>query len=283
MSGLSTKNHSRQSAGLKYIYPVISRRAKGLSVGVNLNTNNACNWRCVYCQVPNLIYGTAEEINFTLLEQELRFFLQQILCGDFYELFNIPKQQHSIKDIAISGNGEPTSLKTFATAVDLIGQIATEYKIFPRSDFVLITNGSLVHKPVVKDGLKLLNNYKGQIWFKLDSATKFGINKINNSKQSINKILENIKLCTTLCDTRLQTCMIEYLPIEAEESERKAYLELLKEIKRQQINLHKIMLYTLARPSLQPEANLLKKPEANKINQFANQLRMLDYKVSLSL
>ncbi|MDX9945398.1 MAG: radical SAM protein, partial [Azonexus sp.] len=38
---LRTDDHSRDSAGLRYVYPVISRRAGGVSVGINLNPNNA--------------------------------------------------------------------------------------------------------------------------------------------------------------------------------------------------------------------------------------------------
>ena len=56
---LGTDDHSRDAAGLKYVYPVVSRRAEGVSVGINLNPNNACNWRCVYCQVPDLVLGAA--------------------------------------------------------------------------------------------------------------------------------------------------------------------------------------------------------------------------------
>ncbi|MDD1610210.1 MAG: radical SAM protein, partial [Methylococcaceae bacterium] len=75
MSRLITNNHSRDIVGLKYIYPVLSRRAGGLSIGVNFNTNNACNWRCIYCQVPDLTVGSAPKMDFQLLEDELRFFL----------------------------------------------------------------------------------------------------------------------------------------------------------------------------------------------------------------
>lgn len=40
---LSVHDQSRDSAGLRYVYPVVSRRAGGVSVGINLNVNNACN------------------------------------------------------------------------------------------------------------------------------------------------------------------------------------------------------------------------------------------------
>ena len=51
---LTTTDHDRGSAGLTYVYPVISRRSGGLSIGINLNPNNACNWRCIYCQLHAL-------------------------------------------------------------------------------------------------------------------------------------------------------------------------------------------------------------------------------------
>ena len=47
---LTVDDHRRDSAGMRYVYPVLSRRARGVSIGINLNPNNACNWRCVYCQ-----------------------------------------------------------------------------------------------------------------------------------------------------------------------------------------------------------------------------------------
>ncbi|MDH4285103.1 MAG: radical SAM protein, partial [Gallionellaceae bacterium] len=78
-SKLSINDHSRDSAGLRYVYPVISRRAGGVSVGINLNTNNACNWRCIYCQVPDLHLGSAPPVDLALLEQELRGFMHQLL------------------------------------------------------------------------------------------------------------------------------------------------------------------------------------------------------------
>ena len=123
MRPLSTKDHSRDSAGLTYVYPVISRRSGGLSIGINLNPNNACNWRCVYCQVPNLARGAAPDIDEKRLGDELRGLLNEILTGDFYHRFQIPAEQRVIKDVAISGNGEPTSCKTFDRIVEAIGAI----------------------------------------------------------------------------------------------------------------------------------------------------------------
>ncbi len=43
--------HERQFADNRFVYPVLSRRSGGISVGVNLNPDKVCNFDCVYCQV----------------------------------------------------------------------------------------------------------------------------------------------------------------------------------------------------------------------------------------
>lgn len=279
---LTTSDHSRDIAGLKYIYPVISRRAGGLSIGVNFNTNNACNWRCVYCQVPGLIRGAAPEMDFLLLEREFRFFLDQVLSGDFFDRFNVPESQRVIKDVAISGNGEPSSLRNFDQAIALIGRIATEMGVLPESSFVLISNGSLMNQTRVQNGLKILNQYQGRVWYKLDSATEQGRKEINNTNQTNEKTLDNLKICSALCETYLQSCVVEYLAVE-EELERKAFIELLSKMKGdQQIRLNKILLYTIARHSMQPEAEQLNRLSGLKMDEFADQIRELGYEVTVS-
>lgn len=276
---LTTTDHSRDIAGLTYVYPVISRRAGGVSIGINFNTNNACNWRCVYCQVPDLVRGSAPEMDFELLEQELRFFLKQVLSGEFYEQYEVPEQYRIIKDIAISGNGEPTSLIGFKQAITLIACIATELKILPTSQFVLITNGSLMHQESVQAGLRIFNNYNGQVWFKLDSATAFGRKKINDSKQATGKVIDNLNSTIRLCETSLQTCMLNFLKASDIELEQQAYIELLVKNK---IKVKRIMLYTLARSSLQPEAEHLSKVDEEAMALFTYKLRNLGYQVSIT-
>lgn len=278
---LTSNDHSRDSVGLKYVYPAMSRRSGGLSIGINFNSNSACNWRCIYCQVPDLMRGTAPEMDFALLEQELRQFLDDVLHGDFYQRFEIAPELRVIKDIAISGNGEPTSLVGFEKAIALIGEIATELGVFPSANFVLITNGSLMHQNKVQIGLKRLNQYNGQVWFKLDSATESGRKQINNTDQSAQKALAGIISCAQLCKTKLQTCVLNYQDQGLIESEKTAYLDLLKQIK-SQTNISEVMLYTIARPSFQPEAVDIKKLDAQTMNEFANEIRQIGYKVSVN-
>jgi len=278
---LTTSNHDRDVAGLKYVYPVLSRRAGGLSIGINFNTNNACNWRCIYCQVPNLIKGAAPELDLALLEEELRFFLNDVQQDDFYRRFQVESEHQAIKDIAISGNGEPTSVKNFAKAISLIGDIATASGVFPASRFVLITNGSLIHQKKVREGLWVLNSYGGEVWFKFDSATKQRRTMVNETTQSVNSSLENIRMSSTLCTTKLQTCLFDYAGQGWPETEKQAYLDALKNLKAT-TGVREILLYTLARPSMQPEANRLAALSPIVMNAVAEEIRQLGFVVSVA-
>jgi len=279
---LTTTNHSRDIAGLKYVYPVLSRRAGGLSIGINFNTNNACNWRCIYCQVPDLKIGAAPDLDFRLLEDELRFFLDDVLNGDFYRRFQVDEDKRVIKDVAISGNGEPTSVRDFDKAVALIGKVAMEAGVLPQSNFVLITNGSLVHRSSVQNGLRKLKEYGGEVWFKLDSATEEGRALINNAGQSCQASMDNLLLCAKLCPTKLQTCLLDYDKRGLSVEEKNAFLDLLKGIKAKGCELRRVMLYTIARPSLQPESVRLERLSVEALDAFADEIRLLGFDVSVS-
>jgi wyosine [tRNA(Phe)-imidazoG37] synthetase (radical SAM superfamily) len=273
---LTVTNHSRNVTDFTYVYPVLSRRAGGLSIGINFNPNNACNWRCIYCQVPDLKLGAAPICDLDLLDKELRLFLADVLHGDFYERMEVPIEQRVIKDIAIAGNGEPTSLMNFDKAVQLIGDIATQNGIFPESHFVLITNGSLIHREMVQKGLKMLHDFGGEVWFKMDSATKEGRALINNSAQTNEAVLKNLMLASEICPTKIQICLVDYQQRGFLESEREDFLTFLAEI-RAKTAIQNVTIYTLARPSHQPEAIDLK-PIASEIMQnFAFDIQKLGF------
>ena len=102
---LSVNDHNRDVTGMTYVYPVVSRRAGGVSIGINLNPNNACNWACVYCQVPGLTRGGPPPVQLALLEAELRRFLREVTEGDFMVRY-VPEEARRLVDVAFSGNGE---------------------------------------------------------------------------------------------------------------------------------------------------------------------------------
>ena len=170
---LTITNHDRNIFQGKYIYPVVSRRAGGLSLGINLNTNNACNWQCIYCEVPNLVRGKPEPINLQELESELDYWLDQIINKSFLSQYT--KSKTEFKDIAFSGNGEPTASKQFKDVIGILIKKINEYKLDKKIIIRLITNGSYMANPVIQESLSLISNFNREIWFKIDGVKEHDI------------------------------------------------------------------------------------------------------------
>lgn len=280
-TALTPINHDRDSAGMTYVYPVVSRRAGGVSVGVNLNPNNACNWACMYCQVPNLVRGTAPEIDLAQLEAELRAMLADILLGDFMQT-RVPEGARRLNDIALSGNGEPTSAKAFPQVVELIGRVMADFDLVGKIKLVLITNGSLADRPRVQDGLRKMTALNGEVWFKFDSATAAGMRAINQTRISPDKQFERLAATARLCPTWLQTCMFATDGAPPSDAEQAAYLAAIERIRQQRIPLQGVLLYGLARPSMQPQASRLSALPAEWLETFAGKIRAAGLPVKVS-
>jgi wyosine [tRNA(Phe)-imidazoG37] synthetase (radical SAM superfamily) len=278
---LNTTDHSRDSAGLTYVYPVISRRAGGVSIGINLNPNNACNWRCVYCQVPDLKRGSAPRIDLNKLERELRSFLHELVDGDFMQK-HVPPEVRKIHDIAISGNGEPTSAKEFEQVIELIGSILKDFNALKGIKLVLITNGSLINRQPVQAGLKRMAQLNGEVWFKFDRALAEERQRINNTSISLKKIHHHLQIVTPLCPTWLQTCVFQINGTPPSELETKAYLKFVSSLKDEGLPLKGVLLYGIARPSLQPEAAQLSQVTESWLIAYGEKIKALGLAVKLN-
>ena len=279
---LNVTDHSRDNVGLTYIYPVVSRRAGGVSVGINLNPNNACNWRCIYCQVPELKRGAAPVIDLIRLEAELYIFLQEILYGSFMQEQVTPGARR-IRDIALSGNGEPTSAKEFEQVIDLIGKVKRDFDSLKELKLVLITNGSLIDRSNVQAGLRRLAKLNGEVWFKLDSVTREGRQHINNTRISSRRLRNNLQLAASLCPTWLQTCVFKTDGKPPTKIETKAYLEFIEELLRERVPLKGVLLYGLERSSMQPEAPRLTKVTQGWMESFGRKIYALGLTVKLNM
>ena len=265
---LTTDDHRRDSAGLHYVYPVVSRRAGGVSIGINLNPNNACNWACVYCQVENLTRGGPPPLDLDLLRSELSGFLDDVVHGDFM-LRAVPSEARRLIDIAFSGNGEPTSAPEFAAAVECVGEVLAQKALQPPLKLTLITNGSLVYRPAVQAGLRHLGRLGGEAWFKLDRAEADEIAKINGIPMAPEKALQHLRLCASLLPTWVQTCWFAMDGVPPSASAEAAYVALLRAAADCVAGVH---LYGLARPSLQSAAERLQRLDADVLKAFGHRV-----------
>lgn len=278
---LTPRNHDRDSAGMTYVYPVVSRRAGGVSVGINLNPNNACNWACVYCQVPGLTRGAAPEIDLAQLEAELRALLGDIVHGDFMSE-RVPEGARRLNDIALSGNGEPTSARAFPHSIELIGRVMADFDLVGKIKLVLITNGSLADRPRVQDGLQKMAALNGEVWFKFDSATAAGMRSINQTRIAPQKQFERLAAAARLCPTWLQTCLFALDGMPPSAAEQAAYLDAVARIRDASIPLRGVLLYGLARPSMQPQAGRLSALPVDWLEAFAEKIRAAGLPVKVS-
>ena len=266
---------------MTYVYPVVSRRAGGVSLGVNLNPTNACNWACVYCQVPNLVRGTAPPVNLAQLETELRSMLNDIVHGDFMQT-QVSEDMRRLNDIALSGNGEPTSAREFAAVIHLIGTLLAEFGLLGIK-LVLITNGSLIDRKPVQAGLCAMAGLNGEVWFKLDSATATGMRATNQTRIAPEKAFERLRSAAGLCPTWLQTCMFALDGAAPSDAEQQAYLNLVRRIREEKIPVQGVLLYGLARPSMQPQAPRLAALPAAWLEDFAGRIRAAGLPVKVSV
>lgn len=283
---LSIHNHDRDLAGLTYVYPVLSRRAGGVSVGINLNPNNACNWHCAYCQVPGLVRGKAPVIDLVRLEAELRGFLAALTGGDWLAC-NAPEGMRTIRDIAFSGNGEPTSAAEFPQAVALVARLRAEFGLGGAggagSETVpirLITNGSLMSQARVQEGVRLLGEAGGEMWFKVDAGSAAAIERINGVHLDPAMVVRHLRLGAARCPTWVQTCMFRWDGAPPAEDEIDAYLALLEAAGVEQ--LQGVLLYGIARQSMQPEAAHLGALGADELETIAARIRKKGLTVRVS-
>jgi len=276
---LAVADHSRDSAGMTYVYPVLSRRAGGVSIGINLNPNNACNWRCIYCQVPGLRRGSAPRIDLSLLEQELNSFIERVQQGDFMAS-RVPEGARRIVDIAFSGNGEPTSAAAFPQAVELAGQALRACGLEGNVKIRLITNGSLLGRSKVQEGVRRLGELSGEVWFKVDAGTQEGFRRINGADLAPEAVIRNLKRSVSLSATWVQTCLFALDGLGPSEEELAAYLSLLRQAGIG--HLAGVHLYGLARPSMQAEAQRLSGLPPERMEEVAAQLRNAGLTVHVS-
>ena len=275
---LTPANHNRDIVGMRYIYPVVSRRAGGVSIGINLNVNTACYWRCIYCNVPDLSRGSPPPIELDVLEHELRTFLDDVLHGDFMQL-HVHEDDRQLKDIAFSGNGEPTSAKEFPQVLDLVEKVLGEYGLLGSIKVRLITNGSLMDKPAVLDSMRHLAKCNGEVWFKVDAGSKEGIARINDVTLNPQSHIQRLENCAKACPTYIQTCMFGLDGHPPTEEDIAAYLALISQVKEVIQGVH---LYGLARLSLQPEASRLTRLSAEWLESMAQRIRLLGITVHVS-
>ncbi|MCB1188880.1 MAG: 4Fe-4S cluster-binding domain-containing protein [Leptospiraceae bacterium] len=243
--------HERTFENYEYTYPVISRRAKGLSIGINLSRIKECNFACVYCQVDRTIKTPqTRKINLEKLKSEILFLLESALSG---ELFSHPrfagatKEYQVVKDISFSGDGEPTMSSYFEKAAEMVIGIVEECQ--SRNIFIkptVITNGYNLQNPQVSEILKKMDVLGGGPWVKLDAGTEEEYQKVACTNLKYKMILDNIITFSSTTPILMQTILFHWSDGKPS-FELEPMIEQLLSLKDKGANIKQIQLYTIAR------------------------------------
>ena len=253
-SWAAVQDHTRHFSDFTFVYPVISRRSKGLSIGVNLNPDKVCNFDCIYCEVDRRIPGAVTEVDLRQMKDELTAMVRFAKDGGLAKepkFEEVPWLTREVKDIAFSGDGEPTMIHNFAECVETVVEVQQSEGL-DETKIVLITDAAGLDKADVKRGLKLMDRHHGEIWGKLDAGTEDYYREVNRSNVKFDRILSNLLETARARPIIIQSLFLKVHGQAMPAAELDAYCGRLNDLTESGGQISEVHLYTVARPT--PEA-----------------------------
>lgn len=241
--------HERRFEDNRFVYPVLSRRSAGLSIGVNLNPDKVCNFDCVYCQVDRRIPGETRFLGLPDLLRELESVLRLAATGRIFETAKFrdtPAALRRLNDIAFSGDGEPTTHRNFDEVVEACAGVKRRLGLHDVK-MVLITNASMLQRPHVIRGLEILDRNQGEIWAKLEAGTESYFRRVDRTPIPFSQILRNITAAARIRPLVIQALFLRLEGRPPPPAELEAFCERLNEIQRAGGRLRLVQVYTVAR------------------------------------
>lgn len=266
-------DHRRTWQNFDFAYPVISRRSKGVSLGVNLSPDKACSFHCIYCEVDRIRAAKRRDVDLAQLEKEMTALLDLTISGDLFlssPFDSARPEQRRLNDIAFSGDGEPTLCKVFTESVECMVRLLKERGLADVK-LVLITNASGLQDPDIQRGLQILMENNGEIWAKLDAGTEEHYKQIDRSGIPFRKTLDNLLHVSKKWPITIQTLFLAWNGAAPSEEEVNAYAKRIQHLQDNGGNIQGIQLYTVARPTPEPAAKPLK---ATTLQAIADQIRV---------
>jgi wyosine [tRNA(Phe)-imidazoG37] synthetase (radical SAM superfamily) len=246
---LVVRDHRRTFEDNLYVYAVVSRRSKGVSIGINLNPDKICNFDCVYCQVDRTTPPIVRDVDVPRLLQEVEDMLDLVLTGELFEMERFrstPSELRGLNDLAFSGDGEPTTCPEFLEIVEAVAAIKRRRGL-DHVKLVLITNATRFHLPQVREALAVLDANQGEIWAKLEAGTEAYYHQVERTTIPLARVLENVTEAAKVRPVVIQAMFLRMhdQPPPAEELE--AFCDRLTEIIGAGGRIKLVQVYTVAR------------------------------------
>jgi wyosine [tRNA(Phe)-imidazoG37] synthetase (radical SAM superfamily) len=291
-------DHARLFERNRFVYPVLSRRSGGISIGVNLNPDKVCNFDCIYCQVDRRNESETQFVETDVLAAELRATLDLVASGAIYatEKFRtVPPHLRRLNDIAFSGDGEPTTYRNFDEIIQACAEVNRDVGLriadcglripdnqseirIPNSEIkmVLITNASMFHRPHVQRGLEILDRNNGEIWAKLEAGTDEYYQLIERTTIPFRQILDNITAAARVRPLVIQALFMRVSGEPPSQHELEAFCDRLNEITAAGGKLKLVQVYTVARRPAESYVTPLADAEIDAIVALVRERTMLN-------
>ena len=266
------RSHPRTWREFRYCYPVVSRRSRGLSLGVNLNPDQACNFDCVYCGVDRSVPSAVRAVDETALERELDDLLGLAASGAIWreEPFDrTPEPLRRLNDIAFSGDGEPTSYAGFPRMLELGKRLLAVRGLDAR--IVVITNATLFQKTMVREALLTLRP-QDEVWAKLDAGSEDWYRAVDRSDVPLLRILGNLRELGRQRPLVIQSLWCRLHGEVPPEHELDAWTGRLRWLLDEGARIDRVQVYTTARQTTEPWATAL---TASELEGIAGRVRGL--------
>jgi wyosine [tRNA(Phe)-imidazoG37] synthetase (radical SAM superfamily) len=263
------KRHERRWADNLYVYAVVSRRSGGVSVGINLNPGKECNFDCIYCQVDRNVPPVVRKVDLRRLEEELGHVLEAERDGSLYEAMPfavLPAERRGVRDIAFSGDGEPTTYRGFGEAVAIAADARRRFNL-ESTKLVLITDSAYLDKPAVREALATLDANNGEIWAKLDAGTEEYFRTVDRPNVSLQVVLDNILAAARVRPIVIQTLWLRVRGEAPPAQEIDAYCGRLNDLLSAGGRIKAVQLHTIARAPAEAFAAPLADAELDAIAQ----------------
>jgi wyosine [tRNA(Phe)-imidazoG37] synthetase (radical SAM superfamily) len=269
----AVQDHARQFADFTFVYPVISRRSRGLSLGINLNPDKVCNFDCVYCEVDRHIPGKVSRVDLSQMRDELIAMIRFAKDGGLAKepKFNeVPWLAREVKDLAFSGDGEPTLIHNFAECVQIVAAVK-QGEHLTRTKIVLITDAAGLDKADIRRGLEIMDAENGEVWGKLDAGTETYFRTVNRTSIRFDRILRNLLETARDRPIVIQSLFLKLHGQGPPPDELAAYCHRLKEMIAQGGQIKEVHAYTVARPTPEPCVSKLDAQELHRLAQVIRQ------------
>jgi wyosine [tRNA(Phe)-imidazoG37] synthetase (radical SAM superfamily) len=242
-------DHPRLFHENTFVYPVLSRRSQGISIGVNLNPDKVCNFDCIYCQVDRRSAAATEFVETERLLAELEQTLELVESGALYRdvrFVETPGTLRRLNDIAFSGDGEPTTFRNIDRIVADVAAIKRRRGL-DAVKMVMITNASMFHRPHVQEALAILDRNQGEIWAKLDAGTDAYYHLIDRTPIPFRRILTNLRDAARIRPLVIQSLFMRVDGAGPPAGEIAAFCDRLNEVLEAGGMIHRVQVYTVAR------------------------------------